>query len=472
MSESISTSDSPVKPGDVLGGKFRIERVLGVGGMGVVCAATHLQLGQLVALKFMLPQALQFPQNIARFERDARNAVRLKSDHVARVTDVGTLDGGAPYMVMEFLEGLDLDEYVQQQGPLPIATAVDFLLQACEAISEAHSLGIVHRDLKPKNLFLTSKLGGRSIVKVLDFGISKQLGVTEDMSLTSTSHVIGSPNYMSPEQLRASKDVDHRTDIWALGAILFELLTAKVPFPADTVTQLTAMVIANEPQAIEKLRPDVPEEVAAIVRKCLEKKRDDRFPSVAELMMALTPFASLAAQHAGLSSSGSLLPSRLSAPPPERSSHRAVGGSTSVAWDKTQLADTGAPPPAAGRSRAPFAIAALALAGALAAGAFFVLHKTTPSAERPANGGVASTTAASSVDTRAIDLPAATDRQSVSATPALISAPSATAPATKPLHPGIVTPVVKPDAGVAPPPTTVPSAASSHKPDELPSTRN
>ena len=474
MSEEATKSESPVKPGDVLGGKFRIERVLGIGGMGVVCAATHLQLGQLVALKFMLPQALQFPQNVARFEREARNAVRLKSDHVAKVTDVGTLDDGAPYMVMEFLEGLDLDEYVQQQGPLPITTAVDFLLQACEAISEAHSLGIVHRDLKPKNLFLTSKLGGRSIVKVLDFGISKQLGVTEDMSLTSTSHVIGSPNYMSPEQLRASKDVDHRTDIWALGAILFELLTAQVPFPADTVTQLTAMVIADEPQAIEKLRPDVPEEIRAVVRKCLEKKRDDRFATVADLMMALSPFSSQASQSgAHASSSGSFFPPSPSvAPPAERSSHRAMGGSTSVAWDKTQLADTGAPPPAAPRSRAPLVIAVLAIAGALAVGGFFALHKT-PSPETPATaGGGPSVTLPSAVDTPTVPdphMPLAT------ATGGPVALPSATGASTRPTnHAGVVTPpVAKPDAGVvAPPPTQVPSAAGSHKPDDLPSTRN
>ena len=170
------SGDDPVKPGDVLSAKFRVERVLGVGGMGVVVAATHLQLGQLVALKFMLKQALQYPDNVARFEREARAAVRLRSDHVAKVTDVGRLDGddaaggGAPYMVMEFLEGEDLDRYIRRFGPLPVQIAVDFLLQAAEAIAEAHALGIVHRDLKPKNLFLTQRLNGEPLVKVLDFG--------------------------------------------------------------------------------------------------------------------------------------------------------------------------------------------------------------------------------------------------------------------------------------------------------------
>src|SRR4051812_25339604 len=164
------SADDPVKPGDVLSGKFRVERVLGVGGMGVVVAATHLQLGQLVALKFMLRQALLYPDNVSRFEREAKAAVRLRSDHVAKVTDVGRLDDGAPYMVMEFLEGEDLDRYMRTQGPLPVQVAVDFLLQASEAIAEAHALGIVHRDLKPKNLFLTQRLNGEPLVKVLDFG--------------------------------------------------------------------------------------------------------------------------------------------------------------------------------------------------------------------------------------------------------------------------------------------------------------
>ena len=475
MNEDALNSESPVKPGDVLGGKFRIERVLGVGGMGVVCAATHLQLGQLVALKFMLPQALQFPQNVARFEREARNAVRLKSDHVARVTDVGTLDGGEPYMVMEFLEGLDLDEYLQQNGPLPIATAVDFLLQACEAISEAHGLGIVHRDLKPKNLFLTSKHGGRSIVKVLDFGISKQLGVTEDMSLTSTSNIIGSPNYMSPEQLRASKDVDHRTDIWALGAILFELLTAQVPFPAETVTQLTAMVIADEPQAIEKLRPDVPEEIRAIVRKCLEKNRDARFASVAELMMALTPFASQQGAHAAesvLRSSGSSIAPRTSV----SSSQRAAGVSTSTAWDKTQLADTGAPPPPPTRSRAPFVIAALAIGGVLAVGGFFAFHRT-PASSTPTSGGAPPSAAPPpSVPSAALtDQPTARAAQTALAAPTGSHdrpGPSATGSTKPAVHLGTAAPpTTKSDAGggIAPPPST---QAPPTKPDDLPSTRN
>src|SRR5579864_8602341 len=182
-SEGLGPGAIPVQIGDVLAGKYRVDRILGVGGMGIVVAATHLQLDQKVALKFMLPEALKLPALVERFAREARAAVRLKSDHVARVLDVGTLDTGSPYMVMEYLEGSDLGSLVERQGPMPVAMAVDCVLQACDAVAEAHALGIVHRDLKPRNLFMTTRNDGRALVKVLDFGISKHKAGA-DMSLT------------------------------------------------------------------------------------------------------------------------------------------------------------------------------------------------------------------------------------------------------------------------------------------------
>ncbi len=381
------SADDVVRPGDILSDKFRVERVLGVGGMGVVVAATHLQLGQLVALKFMLRAALAFPDNVSRFEREARAAVRLRSDHVAKVTDVGRLDDGAPYMVMEFLEGDDLDRHLRRHGTLEIRTAVDFVLQACEAIAEAHSLGIVHRDLKPKNLFLTQRLNGEPLVKVLDFGVSKTVG-GDDLSLTATTQVLGSPSYMSPEQLRASRDVDQRTDIWALGAILYELIAGVVPFPANTLTQLTAMVISEPPHPMELVRQDVPPELTAIIMKCLEKKVADRYQSVADLAAALAPFASASAMALATQRMsgvlGSSSASRLSNVPQERPSIRAPGSSTDVAWDQTQLAS--------GESRrrliAPIVIG-VALASAIVGAILFVKFrphdgpKTTATTEAP-----------------------------------------------------------------------------------------
>ncbi len=400
--------EQPVKPGEVLSHKFRVERVLGVGGMGVVVAATHLQLGQLVALKFMLPVALAYPDNVARFEREARAAVKLRSDHVAKVTDVGHLDNGAPYMVMEFLEGEDLHRYMRLHGRLPITTAVDFLLQACEAIAEAHAQGIVHRDLKPKNLFLTQRLNGEPLIKVLDFGVSKVVG-GDDLSLTSTAQILGSPSYMSPEQLRASRDVDQRTDVWALGAILYELLTRQLPFPAESLTQLTAKVITEPPVPLDTLRSEIPEELQRVIMKCLEKRADDRFSSVPDLAAALAPFASaasvaLATQRMSKNRDGLLgtsSSSRLSATPAERISVRPPGGSTDVAWDRTQLA--------AGekrKSRALTAIAVVALAAVLG-GAFVVVKVMRPT--QPVAGSPSSSVAATATHSDSVPLPTVRD---------------------------------------------------------------
>ena len=215
----------PVSPGDVVAGKYRVERIIGAGGMGVVVAARHLQLDQTVALKFMTHRT---PAGDERFSREARAAARLKSEHAAKVHDVGALDNGTPYMVMEYLEGNDLHALLSAEGALPIDLAVGYVMQACEAIGEAHAHGIVHRDLKPHNLFLTTGVGGRPKIKVLDFGISKTQD--DETTLTRSSDIIGTPVYMAPEQLRSSKDVDARADIWALGAMLYELVTGRLPF--------------------------------------------------------------------------------------------------------------------------------------------------------------------------------------------------------------------------------------------------
>src|SRR6202142_723116 len=197
--------NAPGGEGEILDGKYRVERVLGVGGMGVVVAATHVQLQTRVALKFLLPEVLGHPQVVQRFSREARAAVQIQSEHVARVTDVGTLPTGSPYMVMEYLEGEDLSETVAKGGAIPVARAVSYVLQACEAIAEAHALGIVHRDLKPANLFVIRSKDGAYSVKVLDFGISKSTAPGRAGSdMTRTSAMMGSPLYMSPEQLRSS----------------------------------------------------------------------------------------------------------------------------------------------------------------------------------------------------------------------------------------------------------------------------
>jgi len=280
-----------VKPGDLLGGKYRVERVLGVGGMGMVVAARHTKLGQRVALKLMLKEALADPANAERFAREARAAVRLQSPHTARVLDVGKLKNGEPYMVMEYLDGQDLDEVMRTSGPLPPHIAVDYILQACEAFAEAHALGMIHRDIKLKNLFLARTVDGRPVVKVLDFGLAKTVGTIGDVSLTATSTVFGSPQYMSPEQMRSAKDVDARSDIWSIGVSLYELLTTRVPFDAPGVAEICAMVLKDAVEPPSKWAIGLPPDLDAIVVKCLAKNPNERFQNVAELAFALEPWS-------------------------------------------------------------------------------------------------------------------------------------------------------------------------------------
>ncbi len=290
----------------LLAGKYRLSRVIGQGGMGVVVVATHVQLDERVAIKLLLPEALQNAETVARFQREARAAVRIKSEHVARVIDVGNVDHaasqlqaelgvplapGAPFMVMEYLEGQDLSGVLRATGPLPVADAVAYLAQAIEAIAEAHSLGIVHRDLKPSNLFLTRRPDGTALVKVLDFGISKASGPNmTDAGMTTTSAVLGSPMYMAPEQMIASREVDGRTDVWSLGVVLYQLLTGRGPFNGTTMTELCARILQEPHAPIRATRPDVPFEIETVVARCLEKDRVRRFASVADLAEAIAPF--------------------------------------------------------------------------------------------------------------------------------------------------------------------------------------
>ncbi|MGA2450419.1 MAG: protein kinase [Polyangiaceae bacterium] len=283
-----------IHEGDVIAGKYRIKKLLGSGGMGVVVAAQHMQLGEPVAIKFLRPEALLHTGIVARFAREAKAAVRIKSEHVARITDVGTLESGAPYIVMEYLQGGDLQSWVRHRGVLSVEQAVEFVLQACEAIAEAHTLGIIHRDLKPANLFCIRGADDLLSIKVLDFGISKMTDVADgeaEGGATTTSAILGSPHYMSPEQARSSRDVDARTDIWSLGVVLYELLTGALPFASESVPGVFVKIATEPPPPLRPRRPDLPGAFEQIVQKCLQKDRDLRYRNVAEFALALAPFA-------------------------------------------------------------------------------------------------------------------------------------------------------------------------------------
>ncbi|HSR95876.1 MAG TPA: serine/threonine-protein kinase [Kofleriaceae bacterium] len=273
--------------GDVLARKYRVDKILGVGGMGMVVAATHLELDQRVALKFMLPSTHESPETPARFLREARAAGRLNSDHVCRVIDVGRFDGGTPYIVMEYLQGEDLGALLRRRGPLRVSEAVGFILQAIEGIAEAHANGIIHRDLKPDNLFLHKRNDGASIVKVLDFGISKAKAAGLS---TKTGDIFGSPAYMAPEQMESSRSVDHRADVWSLGIVLYQLVVGKPPFQGDSLPLLCMSVVNDEPKPMSEIRGDLPEGFEAAVMKCLRKEPVDRYADVGELAHALAPF--------------------------------------------------------------------------------------------------------------------------------------------------------------------------------------
>ncbi len=318
-----------MNPGDVVAGKYRIDHVLGRGGMAVVLAATHIQLREPVAIKVLHRQVLAHPGAFERFVREARVAMRMRSEHVARVHDIGTTEDGTPFIVMELLRGSDLASLLADEGPLPVSDAVDYVLQACDALAEAHAAGVVHRDLKPANLFLCPDIDGSPCVKVLDFGVSKLLfddapapdpfaltappssreipaseaGPVESStpgpalagsssgSVTHTRAFLGSPQYMAPEQIRSARDVDARADIWALGVILYELVSGGRPFRGDTLTALCDCILERHAAPLPATAPEA-QVLAPVLAVCLAKEPADRYQNVRAFAEAVAAFGS------------------------------------------------------------------------------------------------------------------------------------------------------------------------------------
>ncbi|HYQ01683.1 MAG TPA: serine/threonine-protein kinase [Polyangiaceae bacterium] len=419
-----------VVEGQLLAGKYRVERVLGQGGMGVVVAAHHVALDQVVAIKFLLPEALDNEDALARFEREARAAVKIQSEHVARVTDVGRLENNAPYMVMELLRGRDLATLLREQGPLPLSDVADYLLQAGEAIAEAHGLGIVHRDLKPANLFLTQRADGSSCVKVLDFGISKlTLPGGVEQGITQAASLLGSPLYMSPEQLASARDVDMQTDIWSLGVICFELLTRRHPFQAQTLPQLCMAIQLGVPISLRSYRSELPLEVEAMVSRCLSKDLGKRYATIAEFASDLVKFApphsrvsaeriERIARSSGFSASSTVL-----------SASTGGGASDAPVAVNPTLAEFGRTKPGASSTRFRLGLGLAALLALGSAGTYAVSRRELPKLE-PVLASAAS----------ALPLPIESARSA-------LAAPSPAAPP----------PLVVPAASVEPVPSTRPA---------------
>ena len=284
-------------PGDVVSGKYRIERVVGEGGMGVVYAAQHLLLDQRVALKVLLVDPIQGAEGAERFVREAQAAARLHSEHLVRVVDAGTVETGAPFLVMEYLEGRDLAEVLRTDGPLRATDVADYILQALAALAKAHAAGIVHRDVKPANLFLSVRDDGSTILKVLDFGISKQRSRKPQWKELTGKTILGTPNYMSPEQLRSSKNVDARADIWSVGVVMYELLCGRPPFDGDEPGEIFSAILETTPESPQAHRPDLTAAWVDVIGKCLERSVDARFQSVMALAAALAPLGSQRWSH-------------------------------------------------------------------------------------------------------------------------------------------------------------------------------
>jgi serine/threonine-protein kinase len=349
--------------GSTIAGRYRVERPIGEGAMGAVALARHVSLDEAVAIKFLPPELRRDPVANARLAREAKALARIKSDHVARVLDVGTTLSVGPYMVMEYLEGVDLGEVLETEGPLPVPRAVECVLQVCEALTVAHTAGITHRDIKPQNLFL-ARHGQFETLKILDFGIAEDAGPPSSTRLGAVTDgacegparevaaVYGTPSYMAPERIRNDPDADHRSDIWSVGVVLHELVTGRAVFDAETITDTCARILSDEPIPLEPSNAMLPPSLRGIICRCLERDPARRYQSIEELAAALAPLGTMHERFRGRSTGAfsrrlveeelarmKAAPSPLALPaPPWQAAAAAV--KSSLAWFRQRLGAT------------------------------------------------------------------------------------------------------------------------------------
>jgi serine/threonine-protein kinase len=454
--------DGPVNPGDTVAGKYRIERVLGSSGMGIVYLAMHVDIEQLVAIKFLL-DAHRDPNALPRFKREARALARVNSDHVVRVLDVGEHEG-APFIVMEYLAGDDLLRTLRKGGLMPIDRTCDILLQVCEGLAAAHSVGCVHRDLKPSNVFLVEKPDGSMIAKIIDFGVAKLRDTHLDPEssssvdqLTHTNTLIGSPRYMAPEQAGASRDVDQRADVWSLGIILHEMLTGKPAFKFENISQLLVAIMTEPPRPVLEINPKAPPALAQAVASALVKKPDERTANVLEFAQQLASFTPTGLGHL------ERIARLLQAPPPSLTSSPSLSGpfpavraGAAITIDSQTATGWDAPPKKKTRSRAWLAIGGgIALVSLAGVAVFAATHNraTAP----------ITTIAASAAPPAITSTAAAATTQPATDTVAVDALPTATASAIR-SHPGSpisITTQIHHGPGAKPPPTASATATAA-----------
>ncbi len=455
--------------GELLDGKYRIERLLGEGGMGAVAKATHILRRAPVALKFMSPAVTAMSGAVDRFVNEGVAASQIDSDHVVKVFDVGRMPSGAPYLVMEYLEGRDLADLLAREGPaLDGPRAVHFVLQMLRALHAAHTVGIIHRDMKPSNCFVITKDGEVDFVKLVDFGISKVRSEDADgkaANLTRTNSALGTPLYMSAEQAKSPRDVDARSDLYSVGAILYELLSGRTPYTSDTgeFTELLFKIFTTDPDPLGSLRPDLPPALVAIVHRALAREREARFHSALDMAEALFPFADERSAQVIVRITGAARARASMAPASQRLAVTPASPgariTASEATAKTFAGPTASEPPAkmstdaavvrepstpgaskGGSRGAMFAIAAAALL-TLAAGGGFVALRGHPGAASSQAGAVAPPVVPTQAQTPVI--------------------PSALETAPPPAAPVAPTTLVATASAQVPSPSQAPSAASA-----------
>jgi len=481
---------TPFAPGEVVGGRYRIERIVAEGGMGIIVAAHHLELEEQVAIKFLKEEFASQPEIVGRFAREAKAAARIKCEYTPTVFDVGISQERGPYIVMEYLEGEDLELVLDTSGRLPFTRAAELIMQAGEAIAVAHANGVIHRDIKPANLFLVKGDQSMPVVKVLDFGVSKTALSGNvfggAISLVKTQSLVGSPVYMSPEQIRGKEDVHYTADVWSLGAVLYELVTGVTAFTGSSITELCASVLESDPPPVTDRAPDIPAGLAETIMRCLEKNPKRRVQSAAELVVALAPYAPKRARMIvdrtiAVSKAAGLVPPGFSVPttiaPPPLSSNAPVAIPAASALPRL-LIDT---QPELGQpgSRRPLAIGddehreqkrkgngtviglLLIVAGLITGAVYFVRRPSEPLVQPPPSTATENAAAAAAPAAT----PASSPTESVTFTPpqAIPTAASATVAAPSPkAAAGALPPVHAAARGTAAP--RLPGATATAKP--------